>query len=353
MPGNLHISGRCVQYAFSKGGRFGDPDEPAKRDHKKRTYSMNRKNKQRVFDACTYQNHVASMDCKLSHCFFTLTYGDDPEDNANIHVGLFLEKLMKHAKRVYPEIGQKASYVWVREQTEKGRDHFHVIAVLPVFTIPKAERKNKSITYSIPFYYDGEETGKYFSLNKAWCQTRGGEYSKNAVRVSKVPKYDQSGKIVRNERGRVVYSNKSKFVIDDLFSAIRYVAKYTSKGQKDKDGNIITSTKPVMRFSKNLTEWTKPLKMDDVLGFCFHPYYGGNFEFWEDGEIVRTEKILETDYAKVGKVKIDRAAKLYLDVLQYQTEKQLENLEKLAKLKKANQRLKRITEEKRKQLQIE
>jgi hypothetical protein len=262
------------------------------------------------------------MDPKLSHCFFTLTYHSNDARNANIHIGTFTDKLKKHCKRVYPEIEDRFSYLWVRELTKKEMDHFHMMAVLPVFPIPKKDRKHPAISQSIPWYYRGEKESKFFSLNKAWCASRG-YYSTNAVRISEDKK-----------------TKAKKFVIDDLEAAMRYVAKYCTKGQKDEEGNQVMSSKPVMHMSRNLTKWTKPLPYDDILDFAFTDYWGDSFKFTdkETGEI-RWEKVLKGDFATVGKIQLTKAARLYFDLQHQIVQDKLKALELEALNKKIQLKL--------------
>ena len=297
MPANIHYSGKLVQYATPpKRTQFFEEGGSTNRDHKTKTYKMDRRNKQKIFDAATYQNTIASMDNKLSHTFFTLTYPTNQSGNATKDIGKFMYNLKRHSERVYPEIKDRYSYIWVREITQKNEDHFHVMAVLPVFRLK--ESKHEKITHSIPFYYDGEQDSKFFSLNKAWCKVRG-YYSKNAVRVSK----DRSG--------------KSLFTIDNLQSAIRYVSKYVTKGQTDSDGNLVASSKPVVRMSENLKEWTVPLKIDSVVGLMYDNFWCESFKFVDKktGEVIE-KRVIETDYAKIGKVKLQKAAMLYTQMQQ-------------------------------------
>tara|TARA_Y100001972_G_scaffold120275_1_gene162578 strand:- start:293 stop:1228 length:936 start_codon:yes stop_codon:yes gene_type:complete len=302
---------------------------------------MNRKNRQRVIDAATYQNHIASSEHILSHCFFTLTYPGKRFNDANKDIGRFLDKLSKHATRIYPEIGDKFSYIWVRELTKKGLDHFHVMSVLPVFRLD--EKKHPAIDYSIPFYYPGEDKDRFYSLNKSWCDTIG-YYSPNAVRISREKRPgDAPGKP----------TGKSLFVIDDLAAAIRYVAKYCSKGQTDDEGNQITSSKPVMRMSRNLSKWTKPLKYDDALGFVFDPYYGDKYDFDPDkatemirnGELSPDGRVINTDFAKIGRVQLSKAASLFFKLHQYQVEQDIKHLEHARKMKEFNAKIKRKQQE--------
>lgn len=328
MAGNYHFSGKCVSYALPPKRKFGDDDATDKRNHKSKSYSMNQKNKQRVKDGATYQNHVASKDPNLSHTFFTLTYHKNDYLNANIHVSDFFDKLKKHSKRVYPEIADNFSYIWVRELTKKGVDHFHCMCVLPVFTIPKKQRKHDHIIYSIPYYYDGEQESKYFSLNKAWCRSRG-YYSKNAVRISQ----DRNG--------------KKLFIINDIVSAIRYVSKYISKGQTNDKGELVKSQKPIVRMSQNLTKWTKPLPFDDVLQFAYDRYYGDCFVFRSDEtkELVE-KKVIVTDFATIGKVQLTKSAELYFKLQQELVRKNLQLLENEARTKKISLKMERLKQSK-------
>ena len=289
---------------------------------------MTPKNKRRIYDACTYQNYVAGLDAKLSHCFFTLTYATRPAD-PNKDIGRFLDDLRKHSKRVYPEIGDRFSYLWVRELTKKGIDHFHVCAVIPVFPISPGDRKHKGIKYSIPFRYSDEAHNRFYSLNKSWSKIRGGEYASNAVRISK----DKT-------------TGKSKFRIASLQSAIRYVAKYASKGMTDDDGHLIPFDRPVLRMSDNLTPWTKPLKYDHVLDFAYHWDWGDSIRYKENGETIE-KKVLKFDYATVGKVKIEKSVKVWAELQAYLIGDQIKALQTAAHIKKIQVETKRVYTEKR------
>ena len=243
---------------------------------------MNFRAKNKIRDAVTFQHVLASTDPKLSHCFFTLTYPQTDTSSATKDIGKFMQKLMKHSQRIYPV--NAFSYVWVRELTGNVVDHFHCTCVLPVWPVPAPLRKRPELKYTIPVHFKDEMKSKYFTLNKSWCQTRG-FYSRNGVRLSKDKR-----------------TGKTKFIVADLESAIKYVSGYMTKA-KDTD-----TTRPLYRLSKNLSPWTQPVGVPDALLWAYHPFYGDEFK-WRDkntGEL-NSKKVIEHDYSKVGKVKTNHA----------------------------------------------
>lgn len=294
--------------------------KPPKRNEKlnaKKDFKMKFKQKQKLYDAITYQHFKQATNNHWSQCFFTLTLSSpQPSSKSTEQIGRFMDKLRKHCKRIQvaAEIDQDFfSYVWVREQTKKKVDHFHCVCVLPCFPIPKRERKHPLAKYSIPFFFTGETESKYATLNKMWCDCRG-QYSTNAVRIS------------RDKHGNLA------FMINDLKAATRYVTKYISKSEE----NTNTRTHAI---SNNLVKWTQPLPLDDFYGLVMSPYYSqGVWSKEEKKEIPYIEK----DFCSIGKLYPQKAFDVYNEVLQIQIDRKIEHWRQLChatRIKALNKRL--------------
>lgn len=173
--GKIYANGTVVIYADSLGKKsIVDVDS---RNRTRRTYKINFKTKQKLYDAITYQNYVASREPGLHHCFLTLTFDSKCiPDYPNRCVSDFFDRWKKAGAR---------NYTWVREVGSKGGlVHYHVTTVAP-----------------------RREIGK---INDSWCDCRG-SYSPNAVRTA-----PNRGMVIRN-----------------LVRAKQYVSKYMTKSDED------------------------------------------------------------------------------------------------------------------------
>jgi hypothetical protein len=110
--------------------------------------------------------------------FFTLTFPERLPRKTKINP--MLNRFITNLKKNY---GLK-NFLWTREDTKKGRAHFHILADLPYQPIQK--------------------------INSAWCAAIG-SYAPNAVRLPK----DHKG------------------IVKDLAKTCRYVTKYISKNEKE------------------------------------------------------------------------------------------------------------------------
>jgi len=72
------------------------------------------------------RNQQQLLNTRVRPIFITLTYSADAMWSPN-HISSFCHRLRVHAARR----GFKAQYVWVAEQTESGRVHYHAIVWLP------------------------------------------------------------------------------------------------------------------------------------------------------------------------------------------------------------------------------
>ena len=184
--GKTYLNGTVVNHVVARCTRteFGQADATDKRNRVKRQYRIKSKQRNKIYDAITYQNWDASRSNDLHHCFITLTFARDriPE-NPNQCVSTFFDKMVKRGCK---------NYVWVREIGTKGHlVHYHATYVAPRLPI---------------------NTKKGWSINRCWCESRG-YYSGNAVRTER----------------------RSGLVVKDVVRARQYVAKYMSKAEANQD----------------------------------------------------------------------------------------------------------------------
>lgn len=184
--GKTYLNGTVVNHVVSRTTRteFGQEEATDKRNRTKRQYRIKTKQRNKIYDAITYQNWYASRERDLHHCFITLTFARErvPE-NPNQCVSDFFDKMGKKGCE---------NYVWVREIGTKGHlVHYHATYVAPRLPI---------------------NTKKGWSINRCWCESRG-YYSGNAVRTER----------------------KSGLVVKDVVRARQYVAKYMSKAEANQD----------------------------------------------------------------------------------------------------------------------
>ena len=242
----LYANGTAVQYPDNRNKRYN----LERSENSKKTFEIRFKQRMKIYDAVTYQNYQANQDGKFNHCFITLTFraGKVPE-NPNKTVSDFFDKMRK--------VGFK-NYVWVREIGEKGLlCHYHCTTVgprLPVFSNDK------------------------WSINGCWCETRR-DYSPNGVRSGINPA-----------------TGKRQLIINSLFNARLYVAKYMTKGNGQFNEDRLTGRKYAISNDLHLN----PLDIDYALDFCFHPYYNSK------------KDIFYTQWATVGQVQPEKAMNLYL-----------------------------------------
>lgn len=210
--GKIYLNGTVVIHANSQGNltdRFGDS-----RNRKKRVYKLNFKSKQKLYDAITYQNFMASHDADLYHCFLTLTFKrSNIPSNPNEAIGEFFQNWKKSGLR---------NYTWVREIGSKGLlPHYHITSVA-------THRPIKAI-------------------NRSWCSVRG-YFTSNAVRTAP-------------NRGMVIHS---------LDSARRYVAKYMTKAEETQEVKLPGR---IYGVSNNLV--FDPLTIDSTFagGLIHDPWY--------------------------------------------------------------------------------
>jgi hypothetical protein len=310
MPGKYYLNGTCVNYAevpFGNGKRKNIADVE-QRELSKKSYKLNFKQKNSIYDTCTYQNAVASSNPFFSHLFFTLTMPTSVSDSESTKaVGKFMDKLKKYSyslidKQPMLEASDydKFTYLWVRELTKKGHDHFHCCVTAPHWPIKKSQRRYPDIGYTIPWYHKDEQNIKQFTLNKAWNMSAFGEYlSPNAVRIS------------RSKTGKYL------FVIDNIQSAMMYVAKYVGKGDIDekKQPELALKWQSKKRWdrSRHIVKSLQPTPCYDAITFAEHPLYGDPQyqvrHYNRDGECKRDDS-----YVSIGRVRAEWAYKIHQEL---------------------------------------
>jgi hypothetical protein len=269
--GKLYLNGTVVHYADSLGNttRFN-----GSRNHSKKSYKLNFKQKQKLYDAITYQHDQANRNGLLHHSFITLTFdGSRIPDNPNSCVTAFFNKWRKRGA---------TSYTWVREKGERGNlVHYHATTVSPKFPI-------------------NSKAG--WNINQCWCDSRG-YYSANAVRTATVFDCLSCHRQYRNHKPKSCHCGKSNFrsfnsmQINSLISARKYVAKYLTKDDTKTENDGLGR---VYAVSNDCAFEPVPVSGFTALSLM-------NDKFWSTGWTHKTE------FSTVGQVRADLSPVLFKD----------------------------------------
>ncbi len=222
--GKYYLNGTCVQYAVPPISRVHEQEV---REYTKRSFKIGFKQRMKLYDAITLQHFQAASDPNLYHTFLTATFeaGNVP-DNPNNVFSDYLDRMRKAGF---------INYAWTRELTKKGTPHYH-------FTIVGPKRPINA--------------KKGWSINKCWSDARG-YYSGNGIRSSINP-----------------ISGRSQMIINSLWHARRYVAKYISKANEDQ------SSIPGRIYAvSNDLQNCPPIPEPHAIHLANHPLYGTKNDF--------------------------------------------------------------------------
>ena len=171
---NYHLSGDFT-ITSAHGRRGQNPKDNSKfSSHARKGYRIKRSTRRNLLSSAFF------LFVKKQHqiIFLTLTFPDRIPKGEKINP--MLNRFITNMKKTY---GLKR-FLWTREDTKRGRPHFHILADMPYKSIQK--------------------------INNAWCHAIGMQ-SKNAVRLPK----------------------DHKAVLSDIEKTVKYVTKYITKDENN------------------------------------------------------------------------------------------------------------------------